>query len=86
MYVVLITIALVCYEMAWQILRDTVLGLSGYKPLPELMVTKFYDDKVIVLVLVLVDKYSGTRTSTGTSTDSLWYICDVRVKTIIPLK
>ena len=42
--------------------------------------------KVKVLVLVLVDKYSGTRTSTGTSTDILWYICDVRVKTIIPLK
>ena len=40
---------------------------------------------MIVLVLVLVDKYSGTRTSTGTSTDNLWYICDVnmvKVKTI----
>ena len=29
---------------------------------------------VLVLVLVLVDKYSGTRTSTGMSTDILWYI------------
>ena len=28
----------------------------------------------------------GARTSTGTSTDILWYICDVRVKNIIPLK
>ena len=37
---------------------------------------------VLILVLVLVDKYSGTRTSTGTSTDNLWYICDIRVKTI----
>ena len=36
--------------------------------------------KVIVLVLVLVDKHSGTCTSTGTSTDILWYICDVRCK------
>ena len=38
---------------------------------------------ILVLVLVLVDKYPGTRTSTGTSTDILWYICIVRVKTII---
>ena len=39
-------------------------------------------------LLVLVDKFSGTRTSTGTSrpTDILWYICDLRVKTIIPVK
>ena len=37
---------------------------------------------VLILVLVLVDKYSGTRMST----DILWYICDVRVKTIIPVK
>ena len=38
--------------------------------------------KVMVLILVLVDKYSGTRTSIGMSTDNLWYICNVRVKTI----
>ena len=37
---------------------------------------------VLILVLVLVDKYSGTCTST----DILWYICDVKVNTIIPLK
>ena len=38
--------------------------------------------KVIILVRVLVlgDKYSGTRTSTGLSTDILWYICDIRMK------
>ena len=30
--------------------------------------------------------WTSTRTSTGTSTDILWYICDVRVNTIIPLK
>ena len=41
---------------------------------------------VLILVLVLVDKYSGTRTSTGTSTDNLWYICNVRVKPSIPVK
>ena len=41
---------------------------------------------VIVLLLVLVDKYSGTRTSTGLSTDILWYIWDIRIKTIIPMK
>ena len=39
---------------------------------------------VLVLVLVLVGKYSGTRMTTGTSTDILWFIWDVRVKTIIP--
>ena len=52
----------------------TVLILVSYKVI------------VLVLVLVLVDKYSGTRVSTGTSTDILWYICDVRVKTIISVK
>ena len=41
---------------------------------------------VLVLVLVLMDKFSCTRTSTGTSTDILWYIWDVRVKAIIPVK
>ena len=36
---------------------------------------------VLVLVLVIVDKYSGTLSSTAPSTDILWYICDIRVKT-----
>ena len=50
----------------------------------EFLVLVLVSSKVIVLVLVLVlvDKYSGTHTSTGKSTDILWYICDVRVKTI----
>ena len=30
-----------------------------------------------LIVIVLVDKYSGTRTSTGTSTDIIRYICDL---------
>ena len=37
-------------------------------------------------VIVLVRKCSGTHTSAGTSTDILCYICDVGVKTIIPVK
>ena len=41
---------------------------------------------VLILVLVLVDKYSGTHMSTGMSTDILWYIWDIRVKTIVPVK
>ena len=67
-------------------------GLGGYSysqySSTEFLVLVLVSSKVIVLVLVLVlvDKYSGTRTSTGTSTDILWYICDVRVKTTIPLK
>ena len=52
----------------------TVLVLVSYKAI------------VLVLVLVLVDKYSSTRASTGKSTDILWYICDIRVKTIISVK
>ena len=56
---------------------------SGTRTVLALMSSKVI---VLVLVLVLVDKYSGTRTSTGMSTDILWYICTVRVKTIISLK
>ena len=41
---------------------------------------------VLILALLLVDKYSGTRMSTGTSTDILRYICDVKVKTITTVK
>ena len=57
--------------------------ISGTHTVLVLMSSKVI---VLVLVLVLVDKYSGTCTSTGTSTDILWYICDVKVNTIIPLK
>ena len=44
--------------------------------------------KVIVLVpvIVLIDKYSGTHLSAGPSTDILCCICDIRVKTITPVK
>ena len=41
---------------------------------------------VLLLVLVLGDKYSGTGTSTGLSTDIRWYIWDIRMETIIPVK
>ena len=57
--------------------------ISGTRTVLVLMSSKVI---VLVHVLVLGDKYSGTRTSTGLSTDILWYIWHIRMKTIIPVK
>ena len=48
-----------------------VLAVLEYRISGTRIVLVLVSSKVITLVLVLVDKYSGTRTSTGTSTDIL---------------
>ena len=46
---------------------------------------EFQSNKLVLeLELVLVDKYSSIHA--GPSIDILWYICDINVKTIIPVK
>ena len=71
----------VCSIQGWGTRTRYSYSISGTHTLLVLV-----SSKVIELVLVLgpVTKYAGNHTSTGTSTDILWYIWDVRVKTIKP--
>ena len=65
---------------------SSVLSICCSQILNFCIVFVLLSSKELVLVLVFVDKYSGTPSSTGSRANILWYIHNIRVKTIISVK